>query len=155
MPRSQFDRSHGLKTSFEAGYLVPMYVDEALPGDTFNLRTAAFIRMATPLYPVMDNLYADFFFFAVPIRLLWTNWEKFNGAQDDPGDSTAFTIPVMTETVAEKSLSDYFGIPIGVTDLEFNSLWHRAYNLVWNEWFRDENLQDSLVVDTGDGPPRS
>lgn len=153
LPRSAFDRSHGVKTTFDSGDLVPIYADEALPGDTFSMRLAAFVRMTTPLYPIMDNLYLDFFFFAVPMRLLWDNWEHFNGARDDPDDDpTTFVCPTMTETVAEGSLSDQLGIPIGITDLEFNSFWHRAYNLIYREWFRDQNLIDSPVVDTGDGP---
>jgi len=155
MPRSQFDRSCGLKTAFNAADLIPIFVDEALPGDTMNLRATSFARMSTPLYPIIDNVFMDFFYFAVPIRLIWDNWQKFNGEQTDPGDSTAFTVPVMTETVLEETLSDYMGIPTGVTNLEFNSLWHRAYALIWNEWFRDENLQDSIVVDTDDGPDTS
>lgn len=88
IPRSLFDRSHDYKTTFNSGYLVPVYVDEILPGDTFDLDVAHFTRTATPIVPVMDNLYQDFHFFAVPVRLLWTNWERFNGAQDDPDDST-------------------------------------------------------------------
>ena len=152
IPRSQFDRSSGLKTAFNAGFIVPIFVDEALPGDTMNLRAAAYARMATPIYPILDNVFMDFFYFAVPVRLLWDNWKKFNGEQVDPGDPTDYLIPTMTETVADDSLSDFMGIPTGITDLEFNSLHHRAYNLIFNEWFRDENLQDSLVVDTDDGP---
>ena len=154
--RSSFDRSHGYKTSFDAGYLIPVFVDEALPGDTFNCRMSAFGRLATPIHPIMDNLFVSSFFFAVPIRLIWDNWEKFNGAQDNPADSTDFTVPIMTSTAstgyAEGSLHDYFGIPTAVPDMPHSSLWHRAYNLIWNEWFRDENLQDSVVVDTDDGP---
>ena len=91
--RSTFDRSHGLKSTFDAGYLVPVFVDEALPGDTFNLSMTAFARLATPLKPVMDNIFLDSFFFAVPYRLLWDNWKKFNGEQVNPGDSTDFLIP--------------------------------------------------------------
>ncbi len=154
VPRSVFDRSCGLKTTFDAGYLVPIFVDEALPGDTMNLRMNSFARLATPIYPVMDNMFMDFFFFAVPIRLIWDNWQKFNGEQVDPGDPTDFLVPQMTETVASGSLSDFMGIPIGVS-LDFNSLHHRAYNLVFREWFRDENLQDSPVVDKDDGPDTS
>ena len=153
--RSQFDRSSGLKTTFDAGNLVPIFVDEALPGDTFNMRMAAFARLATPIKPIMDNMYLDTFFFAVPKRLLWTNWEKFNGAQDDPGDSIAFTVPQVAMPAAGAtvgSLSDYLGIPIGRNDLLVNAWWHRAYNLIYNTWFRDQNLQDSLVVDTDNGP---
>lgn len=151
IPRSQFNRSCGLKTAFDAGYLVPIFIDEALPGDTLHLRMAAFGRIATLLFPIIDNIFLDFFFFAVPNRLIWDNWQKFCGEQTDPGDSIAFSVPQMTETVVEETLSDYMGIPIG-NSLTFNSLHHRAYNLIWNEWFRDENLQDSVVVDTDNGP---
>lgn len=154
IPRSQFNRSHGFKTTLDAGYLVPVYVDEALPGDTFNLHMTSFGRLATPIVPVMDNLFLDSFFFAVPMRLVWDNWQKFNGEQIDPDDSTDFLIPQMKAPAstgyAVGSLSDYFGIPIQVADLKHSSLWHRAYNLIWNEWFRDQNLQDSVVVDKGD-----
>lgn len=156
IPRSSFNRSHGCKTTFNEGYLVPVLVDEALPGDTFNLRMHAFARMATPIFPIMDNLYLESFFFAVPYRLVWDNWEKFNGFQVNPGDSTDFTVPTMTAPamggVAESSLADYMGIPTQINSLVFNSLHFRAYNLIWNEWFRDENIQDSVTVDLGDGP---
>lgn len=155
IPRSVFDRSHGHKTTFDSGYLVPIYCDEVLPGDTFNMQANLFARMATPLFPVMDNFFMDTFFFFVPMRLIWDNWEKFCGAQEDPGDSTDYELPVMTENVASNSLSDYLGIPIGVAGLEFASMFHRSYNLIWNEWFRDQNLQDSVVVDTDDGPDTS
>ncbi len=155
IPRSSFDRSHGHKTTFDSGWLVPVFVDEALPGDTYNVKMTAFARLATPLHPFMDNLYLDSFFFAVPIRLLWNNWAKFNGEQTDPGDSTDFTVPTMDSPVGgylQGSLSDYFGIPTEIAALTHNSLWHRAYNLIYNEWFRDQNLQDSVVVDLDDGP---
>jgi len=155
--RSRFDRSFGYKTTFDAGILIPFYVDEALPGDTFNLRTSVFARLATPLKPVMDNMMMDTHFFFVPNRLLWTNWEKFNGAQDDPGDSISFTIPVISggaaPAIVTGSLWDYFGLPIGLADnYTFSALWSRAYNLIWNEWFRDQNLQNSAIVDVDDGP---
>ncbi len=154
--RSSFNRSHGYKTTFDAGHLVPIFVDEALPGDTFNLKMTAFSRLATPLHPFMDNMFMNSFFFAVPTRLLWTNWQKFNGEQDDPGDSTDFTVPIMTSTAVTGylagSLHDYFGIPTEVPDMPHSSLWHRAYNLIYNEWFRDQNLQNSVVVDVDDGP---
>ena len=159
IPRSSFNRSHGYKTAFDAGDLIPVFVDEALPGDTFNCRMTGFGRLATPLHPFMDNLFIDSFFFAVPIRLIWDNWHKFNGEQDNPADSTSFVIPTMTAPAsvghAENSLSDYFGIPTGIALLEHSSLWHRAYNLIWNQWFRDQNLQDSVVVDKDDGPDTS
>ena len=154
--RSSFDRSCGHKTTFDAGYLVPIYCDEALPGDTFKLNMTCFGRMSTPIFPIMDNVSLSTFFFAIPIRLLWENWERFNGAQDDPGDSTDFLIPTMTAPAsgghAIGSISDYFGIPTGIDSLEHSALWHRGYNLVWNEFFRDQNLQDSLTVNKGDGP---
>ena len=155
-PRSQFNRSHGVKTTFDEGYLVPIYVDEMLPGDTFNLKLHAFARMTTPLFPIMDNLYLETHFFAVPYRLVWDNWEAFNGARTGPSDTTTadtYTVPQFTNvTVAEGSLGDYMGLPTQIAGITFNSLHFRAYNLIWNEWFRDQNLQDSVVVDTDDGP---
>ncbi|AXL14992.1 major capsid protein [Microviridae sp.] len=154
--RSTFNRSHGLKTTFDAGYLVPIFVDEVVPGDSFNLKAHGFGRLATPIYPVMDNLYVETFFFFVPNRLIWDNWEKFNGAQDNPGDSTSYLVPQLTlgsgVSIAGNSLFDYMGLPTGVNGISFNNLHGRAFNLIWNEWFRDENLQDSVVVDKGDGP---
>ena len=156
IPRASFDRSHGCKTTFDAGFLVPVYVDEALPGDTFNLQMTAFGRLATPLHPFLDNLFVDSHFFAVPVRLLWDNWQKFNGEQTDPADSTDFLVPTLDAPASTGhlalSLSDYFGIPTEVADLTTISVYHRAYNLIWNEWFRDQNLQNSVVVDTDDGP---
>jgi len=151
--RSTFNRVHGLKTTFDSGYLVPIYVDEVLPGDTFQLNATGFGRLATPLYPLIDNAYVETFFFFVPNRLIWDNWEKFNGAQDNPGDTTDYLVPqIQGATVAENELFDYMGLPTKVAGIDFNNLHGRAYNLIWNEWFRDENLQDSIVVDKGDGP---
>ena len=155
IPRSSFNRSHGTKTTFDAGELIPIYVDEALPGDTFNMNMAGFGRLATPLHPFMDNMFMETFFFAVPIRLLWDNWEKFNGEQINPGDSTDYLIPQVTTPsggYANSSLFDYFGIPTDVDIDPINALHARAYNLIYNEWFRDENLQDSVTVNTDDGP---
>lgn len=158
IPRSQFNRSHGLKTTFDAGYLVPIFWDFILPGDTFKLRHTQFARLATPIVPFMDNLRADTFYFFVPIRLIWNNWEKFNGAQDNPDDSTEFLAPICNAPFAgydTGSLQDYFGLPIGdnaPAGLAHVNFLPRAYNLIWNEWFRDENLQDSVVVDKDDGP---
>ena len=159
IPRSKFDRSHGHKTTFNAGELIPIFVDEALPGDTFNLGTSGFCRMTTPIFPIMDNLYLETFYFAVPNRLLWDNWEKFMGAQDNPGDSTDYIVPNVALTQAnapngldEMSLGDYMGIPTGVTDIKFNALPFRAYRLIFNEWFRDQNLQPALDEYTDDGP---
>lgn len=152
--RSSFNRSHGYKTTFDSGYLVPFYVDEVLPGDTFNLKCTLFARLATPIVPFMDNMFMETFFFFVPNRLLWDNWQKFNGEQENPGDSTDFLIPTMTNSVPYEVgwLADYFGIPTGIANLEVNALPFRAYNLIYNEWFRDENLQDSVPVPKGDGP---
>jgi len=151
--RSQFDRSHGYKTTFDAGYLIPVFVDEALPGDTFNLRMSAFARLATPLKPIMDNMVLESFFFAVPYRLVWDNFERMNGAQDDPDDDTDFLLPEMVSTnYTVGTLHDYLGLPTGVGGYHHCSLVHRAYNLIHNQWFRDQNLQDSVVVDKDDGP---
>jgi hypothetical protein len=156
IPRSSFDRSHGYKTTLNAGYLYPIFVDEALPGDTFNVQMSGFGRLATPLHPFMDNLYFSTFFFAVPIRLIWDNWEKFNGAQKNPDDSTDFLVPQMVAPTTggfdHGSLADYFGLPVKIPNLSVSALWFRAYNLIYNEWFRDQNLQDSVLVDTDDGP---
>ncbi|MDC3347585.1 phage capsid protein [bacterium] len=151
--RSTFNRVHGLKTTFDAGYLVPIYVDEVLPGDTFQMNATGFGRLATPLYPIMDNMYVETFFFYVPNRIIWDNWEKFNGAQDNPGDSTDYLVPqVQGATVAGDDLYDYMGLPTTIAGIDFNNLHGRAYNLIWNEWFRDENLQDSIPVPKDDGP---
>jgi hypothetical protein len=155
IPRSSFNRSHGVKTTLDSGLLVPIFVDEALPGDTFNLNMTGFARVATPLHPYMDNAFFNTFFFAVPYRLIWDNWERFNGAQTDPGDSTDFLIPQVTAPTGgwtAGGMGDYFGLPTMVDPLSVSALPFRAYNLIWNEWFRDQNLQDSLPVARGDGP---
>lgn len=154
IPRSVFDRSHGYKTTFNSGFLVPFYVDEVLPGDSFKLTATLFARLATPIVPFMDNLYLETFFFFVPNRLVWDNWQKFNGEQKNPSDPTDFLIPTVSGTnVQNQTLWDYFGLPTNVSKaLKVNALPFRAYNLIFNEWFRDENLQESLKVPTGDGP---
>ena len=149
--RSVFNRDHGLKTTFDSGYLVPIFYDEALPGDTFQCEANGFGRLATPINPFMDNLYIETFFFAVPYRLIWDNWEKFCGEQINPGDSTDYLVPTTTTTAVNSSLYDYMGVPTDVA-LTFNNLCGRAYNLIYNDWFRDENLQNSVTVDKGDGP---
>jgi len=154
--RSTFDRSHGYKTTLDAGQLIPIFLDEALPGDTFNLSTSLFGRLSTPLKPVMDNIYLDVHYFSVPMRLLWDNWQKFNGEQTNPGDTTNYLIPTMTSTAVtgygEQSLYDYMGLPTKVAGLEHSALFLRAYNLIYNEWYRDENLQDSVIINTDNGP---
>ena len=160
IPRASFTRQFTHKTAFDSGFLIPVYCDEVLPGDTFNLKMTAFARLATPIFPVMDNMYLDSFFFFVPNRLIWSNWQKFMGQQDNPGDSTSFVVPQQVSPsggYAVGSLQDYMGLPtVGqVTSgntISHCAFWPRAYNLIWNEWFRDENLQNSAVVDRGDGP---
>ena len=149
--RSVFNRDHGLKTTFDAGYLVPIFYDEALPGDTFDLEANGFGRLSTPINPFMDNLYIETFFFSVPYRLIWNNWEKFCGEQDNPGDSTDYLVPIVGGNFGNSTLYDYFGVPTDI-NIEVNNFCGRAYNLIYNEWFRDQNLQDSVVVDKGDGP---
>ena len=156
IPRSKFDRSCGYKATFDAGYLIPIFVDEVLPGDSFSVKENLFGRLNTPLVPFMDNLFLDTFYFFVPNRLVWNNWQKFNGEQTDPGDSTDYLVPQITAPAVtgfeNSSLFDYMGIPTQVPGIKVNSLHMRAYNLIWNEWFRDQNLQDSLIVDKDDGP---
>jgi len=156
IPRSVFDRTHTYKTMFNSGYLIPFYKDEVLPGDTFNLAATLLVRMPSALVvPVMDNMYLDTFYFFVPNRLIWTNWVKMMGEQANPADSISYTVPVFTAyNPAAESLSDYMGVPPlgGGATVSHISLPWRAYNLIWNEWFRDQNLQNSVTVDKGDGP---
>lgn len=155
---SRFDRSFQRKQTFQFDYLVPIFLDEILPGDTCNLTANVFARLATQLVPIMDNLYIDFFFFFCPNRLLWSNWEKFNGAQDNPGDSTSYVIPALDQFSAGSpdvgTIYDYMGLPTDVAGAWTlgNTLPLRAYNLIWKEWFRDQNLQNSPVINTDNGP---
>lgn len=146
--RSVFDRSHGWKSTFDSGYLVPFLVDEVLPGDSYKVKFNFLARLSTPIVPTMDNLFIDTFYFFVPYRLLWKHWEQFNGQQDYPGASTDYLVP-QTSAPADKgfpvgSLEDYFGLPTGVKGIKANELAARAYALIWNEWFRDENLQNPI-----------
>lgn len=156
--RSVFDRSHSHKTTFDPDYLIPHYIDEVLPGDTFNVNVTCFVRMTSALnQPVMDNMYLDTFYFFVPYRLLWTNFQRFMGERDpNPDSSISYTVPQIVADAATGftvgSLSDYLGLPVGVNSLSVSTFWHRAYNLIYNQWFRDENIQNSLVVDLDDGP---
>jgi len=160
IPRSSFSMQKSLKTSFDSGYLVPIMCEEVLPGDTFNVKATMFGRLATPLFPVLDNLHLDSFFFFVPNRLIWNNWVKFMGEQENPSDSISYTIPQQVSPVggyAVGSLQDYLGLPTvgqvgGANTVSHNALPVRAYNLIFNQWFRDENLQNSVTVDKGDGP---
>lgn len=156
IPRSSFNRDHGHKTTIDVDYLYPIYIDEALPGDTFNVDMTGFARMNTPIFPIMDNLQMETFFFEVPMRIVWDNFRKMMGERyPNPDSSIDYTVPQAVATAASNNvglLSDYMGIPIDVDGLSYSNLFHRAYNLIWNEWFRDQNLQDSVVVDLDDGP---
>lgn len=153
VPRSSFNRSHGHKTTFDAGLLIPIFVDEALPGDTFSLNLHALARMATPIYPLMDNMHLDFFFFAVPNRLVWDDWQHFCGEAVDTGYNQPddYLVPQVTNNWGSLTLGDYMGLPTGVS-IGASALFFRAYNLIWNEWFRDENLQGKVPVLKGAGP---
>ena len=152
MPRSVYHAEQTLKTTFDAGPLIPIYLDEILPGDTVRLKMTAFCRLATPLFPLMDNLYIDTFFFYVPMRLLWPNAKKFFGEKASPGDSDAYLVPQLVSPAggfSVGSLADYFGLPTvgqmtaGQT-ITVNALPFRAYNLIWNEWFRDQNIDTEV-----------
>lgn len=149
--RSSFNRSHGLKTTFDVDKLVPIFVDEVLPGDTHKLNTNIFARLATPINPIMDNMYLDTFYFFVPMRLVWDNYAKFFGEQTNPGDSTDYVIPTSAASISNTSetILDYMGIPL-VAGVPFNNLPLRAYHLIYDEWFRDQNLQESTGVVKGD-----
>jgi hypothetical protein len=152
-----------LKTTFDSGYLIPIMCEEALPGDTFNVNATLFGRLATPIFPVMDNLHIDTQFFFVPNRLVWSNWVKFMGEQNNPTDSISYSIPQQVSPVggyAVGSLQDYLGLPtvgqVGAGNtVSHSALPVRACSLIWNQWYRDENLQNSIIVDTGDGPDAS
>jgi hypothetical protein len=154
IPRSKFNRSHGLKTTFDSGFLVPIFVDEVLPGDTFTMDCTLFARVATLISPIMDNMYMDTFWFFVPERLLFEHFQAMCGEQDNPTDSTDYLFPTIkspTGTGFEVgSIADYFGLPTGIPNLEVRAEPFRAYNLIYNEWFRDENLQDSLPFTKAD-----
>lgn len=159
IPRSKFTGSWTRKMAFDQGLLYPFMVDEVLPGDHLRYDVTAFVRMATALFPVMDNLRLDTFFFFVPNRLLWTNWVRMMGQQDTPGDSIAYTVPQVGPTgnqFAIGSLADFLGIPTSVqtsaapTLINVNALPFRAYNLIWQEWFRDENLDSGAALYVGD-----
>lgn len=151
-PRSMFDRSHGHKTAFDAGYLIPIMVDDVLPGDTYICDVTALARMTTPLFPLMDNMVMDIHHFFVPLRLVWDDSRKFFGERENPDDSIDYTVPEFTQfTATEGSLHDYLGLPIGKT-MTPHCLYHRAYNRIWNEWYRDQNLQDSVYQNKGTGP---
>lgn len=150
-PRSKFDKGRTYKTTFDAGYLIPFFVEDILPGDTMQLNLTAFARMATLIVPYMDNVWMDFQFFFCPNRLVWENWQRFCGEQDNPSDSTDYLVPQVNVTPTVGSLWDYLGLPVG-KNLTVDALVPRMCNLIWNSWYRDENLQNSVVVDVDDGP---
>lgn len=154
--RSRFDRSSSVKTTFNTGDIVPFFLEEVLPGDTFNVKTSKVVRMQTLLTPLMDNLYLDTYYFFVPNRLVWQHWKEFCGENTESAwiPETEYAMPQITspaETGWEVgTIADYFGIPTGVANLSVSALPFRAYALIMNEWFRDENLQDPLVVPVDD-----
>lgn len=161
VPRSSFRMQSTHKTTFDASFLIPIAVLETLPGDRFNMDMTAFVRMATPILPLMDNLYLDTFWFFVPNRLVWTNWKRFMGERDpNPDSSISYVIPQVASAVNGwpiNSIGDYMGLPTtgqvsGGTVHNTNALPLRAYNLIYNEWFRDQNLINSVTVPVGDGP---
>lgn len=155
MPRCAIKRPSTYKTTLDAGKLYPIFCDEALPGDTFTLDASVLARLSTPITPFMDNLVMDLQFFAVPLRLVWEHWQNFCGEKVNPSDQTSYTVPFVSvgKTGAPVgSLADYFGLPTGIqwSDHDVQALPFRAYNLIWNEWYRDQNIQDSVTVDVGD-----
>ena len=168
IPRSQFLSRYKYTSAINASYLYPFFVDEVLPGSTFNDFFTLFARLATPIKPIMDNLYLDTFYFFIPVRLLWDNFERFMGSQDDPDDTTDYLVPTIAAPAVTGfgalSLFDYMGVPIAKTDgatppvitpitgFSIDAFWPLAYNLCFNQFFRDENLQDSVYFNKGDGP---
>lgn len=156
IPRSKFNRTHQVKTTFNTGDLIPIYVDEVLPGDTFNLNMASAVRMGTPIHPVMDNANMDTYFFFVPSRLLWNHWKEFNGENTESHwtQPTEYSIPQIvapTDTGWLKgTIADYFGLPTKVPNFSVSHLPFRAYCLIWNEWFRDQNNIDPTLIEMGD-----
>lgn len=156
IPRSSFQRDFGYKTAIDFDFIYPIMAEEMIPGDTATVNLYALGRLATPLFPIMDNMYLDTFYFSIPYRLVFDNWRRMMGEQDNPGDSVDYLIPTMTSTTGtgyeEDSIHDFLDIPPGVPDLEHSVMWHRAYNLVFNEWFKDENIVNSVTVNLDDGP---
>ncbi|QRV61622.1 putative VP1 [Gokushovirinae sp.] len=155
LSRSTFDRSSSVKTSFNAGDIVPFYLDEVLPGDTFSIKTNKVVRMQALLTPVMDNIYLDTYYFFVPNRLTWTHWKQFNGENTESAwvPQTEYEVPQITAPAGGwkvGTIADYFGLPTGVAGISVSALPFRAYALVMNEWFRDQNLQDPLNIPLDD-----
>jgi len=158
MARSSFDRSFAVKDAFDFDYLIPIFVDEVIPGDTFNVTLHSFARLATQVVPVMDNMYMDYFFFFVPNRLVYDKWERLCGAQiPDPDSTTDFIMPKMTAPASTGftvgSLFDKLGLPTGAASCVVNNtLPIRCYNKIWTDWFKDQWLQDGVVLDIDEGP---
>ncbi len=156
LSRSTFDRSASVKTSFNAGDIVPFFLEEVLPGDTFNVKSSKVVRMQTLLTPMMDNVYLDTYYFFVPNRLVWKHWKEFNGENTESAwiPETTYEVPQITAPAdtgwVVGTIADYFGIPTGVPNLSVSALPFRAYALIMNEWFRDQNLSDPLVVPDDD-----
>lgn len=155
LPRSKFDRSSSVKTTFNAGDIVPFYVDEVLPGDTFSIKTSKVVRMQTPLTPIMDNIYLDTYYFFVPARLCWEHWQELNGENNQSAwiPETTYTVPQVTAPEggwAVGTIADYMGIPTGVEGLSVSALPFRAYSLICNDWFRSQNLTDPLLTPLSD-----
>lgn len=155
VPRARFKRDYSLLTTMNEGDLIPIYCDEVLPADTAKIDLNALMRMSTPLYPVMDNCYCDFYFFFVPSRLLWEHFENLMGQNDSTfwAEKVEYTTPKTTAPTGGwnvGTLADYFGIPTRVENLQVNSLPFRAYAKIWNEWFRDENLQQPVTMSKTD-----
>jgi len=157
IPRSSFRMEKAYKTTFDADYLIPILCEEVLPGDSFHGKFTAYVRTQTLLFPILDNLHLETFFFFVPNRLVWDNWIKFQGERKSPNDTIDYNIPQISSPTTPPFLAgeiyDYLGLPIGVTtSYAFNALPLRAYNLIWNEWFRDQNLTNPANINTDDGP---
>lgn len=155
--RSALNRTSQHSTTFEAGSLIPVWVDEILPGDTITMQATHLTRLATPLHPIMDNLYLDWHWFYVPNRLVWDHWANFLGERKTPTDTTEYVIPTLTAApsgFASGSIMDYLGLPIGtpVSAGIVNALPFRGIQLIWDEWFRAQDFQDPLDPPTGDGP---
>lgn len=153
--RSRFDRSSSIKTTFNAGDVVPFFLEEVLPGDTFSVDSSKVVRMQTLLTPMMDNVYLDTYYFFVPNRLVWQHWKEFCGENNESAwiPETEYAIPQLKSPAGGfevGTIADYFGLPTGVANLSVSALPFRAYALIMNEWFRDENLMDPLVVPTDD-----
>lgn len=161
IPRASFNIQKSYKTTFDSGYLVPVFCEEILPGDTFKVKMTAFARLATPIFPVMDNLHLESFFFFVPNRIVWSNWKRFMGEQTQPGDSISYVIPKITSAAGGFPIStiyDYLGLPTvgqvgGGNTITISALPLRAYALIYDQWFRDENLCTAFGLNpTSDGP---